>query len=53
MGAVLRGRDADLGRDLAIKVRRHWQKDPELAGICDQDALANLPADEQKPFTQL
>jgi hypothetical protein len=31
----------------------HWQKDPALAGIRDATALAELPADEQKAFTQL
>ena len=32
---------------------RHWQKDTDLAGIRDAAALAKLPADEQKAFTQL
>jgi len=32
---------------------RHWQKDADMAGIRDQAALAKLPADEQKAFTQL
>jgi serine/threonine protein kinase len=30
-----------------------WQKDSSLAGIRDAAALAKLPADEQKAFTQL
>jgi superkiller protein 3 len=30
----------------------HWQKDGDLAGIRDAAALAKLPADEQKAFTQ-
>jgi hypothetical protein len=30
-----------------------WQKFIDLAGIRDAPALANLPADEQKAFTQL
>ena len=32
---------------------RHWQQDSDLAGIRDAAALAKLPADEQKVFTQL
>jgi serine/threonine-protein kinase len=32
---------------------RHWQQDADLAGIRDATALAKLPADEQKAFTQL
>ena len=32
---------------------RHWQKDTDLAGLRDAAALAKLPADEQKTFTQL
>jgi len=32
---------------------RHWQKDTDLAGIRDKAALAKLPAQEQKAFTQL
>ena len=32
---------------------RHWQQDTDLAGIRDAAALAKLPADEQKAFTQL
>jgi len=31
----------------------HWQKDSDLAGIRDAAALAKLPAEEQKAFTQL
>ena len=31
----------------------HWQKDADLAGLRDKDALAKLPAAEQKAFTQL
>jgi len=33
--------------------RSPWQKVTDLAGIRDAAALANLPADEQKAFTQL
>ena len=31
----------------------HWQQDTDLAGIRDKAALAKLPAEEQKAFTQL
>ena len=32
---------------------RHWQQDADLDGLRDSAALAKLPADEQKAFTQL
>jgi hypothetical protein len=32
---------------------RHWQQDPDLAGLRDAAALAELTADEQKAFTQM
>ncbi len=32
---------------------QHWQQDSDLAGIRNKAALAKLPADEQKAFTQL
>jgi hypothetical protein len=31
----------------------HWQKDTDLAGVREKDALAKLPAEEQKAFRQL
>src|SRR5262249_8995339 len=31
----------------------HWQKDPDLASLRDQAALAKLPAQEQKAFARL
>jgi tetratricopeptide (TPR) repeat protein len=31
----------------------HWQKDPDLAGIRDSDALAKLPAEERTACAQL
>jgi formylglycine-generating enzyme required for sulfatase activity len=36
-----------------LETLRHWQQDRDLAGIRDATALARLPADEQKAFTQL
>jgi tetratricopeptide (TPR) repeat protein len=35
------------------KQMRHWQQDPDLAGLRDATALAKLSAEEQKAFTQL
>ena len=45
------GKPAD--RAEVQQTMRHWQKDTDLAGIRDAAALAKLPADEQKAFTQL
>ena len=39
-------------RPIIVQVLSHWQKDTDLAGIRDAAALAKLPADEQKAFTQ-
>jgi hypothetical protein len=40
-------------RPAIVKTLSHWQQDTDLAGIRDAAALARLPADEQKAFTQL
>ena len=32
---------------------RHWQKDPDLAGIRDQEALAKLPPEERAAYERL
>ena len=40
-------------RPAIVKTLRHWQQDPDLAGLRDPAALARIPADEQKAFTQL
>jgi tetratricopeptide (TPR) repeat protein len=45
------GKPAD--RAAAQQTLRHWQQDTDLAGLRDQAALANLPAEEQKAFAQL
>jgi tetratricopeptide (TPR) repeat protein/serine/threonine protein kinase len=37
----------------ARAVLGHWQKDPDLAGLRDKEALDKLPAQEQKAFAQL
>lgn len=40
-------------RPFIVQALTHWQKDADLAGIRDKAALAKLPAQEQKAFTQL
>jgi hypothetical protein len=35
------------------KSLRHWQGDPDLAGLRDQPAVARLPAEEQKACRKL
>jgi tetratricopeptide (TPR) repeat protein len=45
------GKPAD--RAAVRQAMRHWRGDADLAGIRDKDALARLPADEQKGCTQL
>jgi len=45
------GKPAD--RAAVQQALRHWQKDTDLAGLRDKAALAKLPADEQKAFTEL
>jgi eukaryotic-like serine/threonine-protein kinase len=37
----------------ARQALRYWQTDADLAGIRDKEALARLPAEEQKAFAQL
>ena len=45
--------DPPQSRPLIVQTLSHWQKDPDLTSIRDAAALAKLPADEQKAFTQL
>jgi tetratricopeptide (TPR) repeat protein len=40
-------------RPFIVQTLSHWQTDSDLAGIRDAQALAKLPADEQKACTQL
>jgi tetratricopeptide (TPR) repeat protein len=40
-------------RPAIVKTLRHWQQDPDLAGLRDPASLAKLPAEERKAFTQL
>ena len=56
MGAILRGRDRDLGRDLAVKVLLEDHRDrPELAGddpakwAAARDAAQRLRAPRRRP----
>ena len=42
-----------LDRAAVAGVMTHWQQDLDAASIREATALANLPADEQKAFTQL
>jgi tetratricopeptide (TPR) repeat protein len=44
--------DGKVGRSLA-QILQHWQQDRDLAGLRDATALAQLPAEEQKAWTQL
>jgi tetratricopeptide (TPR) repeat protein len=47
--------DADTPADRARRLRmlRHWQHDPDLAGLRDAPELAKLPADEQEAWRKL
>ncbi len=40
-------------RLVIVRTLWQWQRDSDLAGIRDKAALAKLPAEEQKAFTQL
>jgi eukaryotic-like serine/threonine-protein kinase len=40
-------------RTTIVKSLSHWQKDANLAGLRDKEALAKLSAEEQKAFAQL
>ncbi|HEV8062958.1 MAG TPA: hypothetical protein VGP68_23965 [Gemmataceae bacterium] len=40
-------------RPTIVNTLSHWQKEADLAGIRDEVALAELPADERAAFTQL
>jgi tetratricopeptide (TPR) repeat protein len=40
-------------RTAIVETLSHWQQDSDLAGLRDADALAKLPAEEQKEFSQL
>jgi tetratricopeptide (TPR) repeat protein len=54
---ALRGQQLETGQSadrVAVQqALRHWQQDRDLAGLRDAAALARLPAEEQKAFTQL
>jgi serine/threonine-protein kinase len=40
-------------RPVIVRALGHWQQDTNLAGLRDAEALARLPADEQKAWIQL
>jgi tetratricopeptide (TPR) repeat protein len=44
---------APQARPLVQRTLRHWQKDPDLAGLRDQDALAQLPQDQRQAWGRL
>ncbi len=54
---ALRGKQLESGKPAdraeVQQALRHWQQDTDLAEIRDAAALAKLPAEEQKAFTQL
>jgi hypothetical protein len=39
--------------DEARKKLRHWQQDPDLAGVRDKEALAKLPEAEREAWRKL
>jgi tetratricopeptide (TPR) repeat protein/tRNA A-37 threonylcarbamoyl transferase component Bud32 len=39
-------------RQVALQTLRHWRKDPDLAGVRDQEALAKLPEAERKEWAK-
>jgi serine/threonine-protein kinase len=40
-------------RAAAVKTLRHWQTDPDLAGVRDKEALATLPETEREAWRML
>jgi tetratricopeptide (TPR) repeat protein len=40
-------------REVVARTLRHWQKDPDLAGIRDDEELARLPEGERTAFKRL
>jgi hypothetical protein len=38
---------------VAQRTLRHWQRDADLAGVRDKEALAGLPADERAQWDKL
>jgi hypothetical protein len=41
------------GRPTVVSQMRHWQTDPDLAGVRDPESLDKLPDDERKAWRQL
>ena len=40
-------------RAAAVQALRHWQTDPDLAGLRDKESLATLPEAEQEAWRKL
>src|ERR1700730_9914397 len=40
-------------RAAAVQALRHWQTDPDLAGVRDKEPLATLPEPEQEAWRKL
>jgi tetratricopeptide (TPR) repeat protein len=40
-------------RDALVRLLTHWRRDPDFAGVRDEDALARLPAEEQAAWRHL
>jgi hypothetical protein len=36
-----------------VRTLAHWQRDPDLAGVRDTDALKQLPEDEREAWRKL
>jgi hypothetical protein len=47
------GGDLPPGRAEALKALRHWRQDPDLAGVRDESALAQLPEAERPAWRKL
>jgi hypothetical protein len=45
--------DPTADRAAGQQALRHWQKDPDLAGIRDQEGLATLPSEERAACAKL
>jgi hypothetical protein len=49
---ALKSRDPK-DRQPVLTQLRHWLVDPDLAGVCHEEALAKLPEAEQEPWRKL
>jgi tetratricopeptide (TPR) repeat protein len=51
--AQLRAKDTPKEQTQVRQTLQHWQKDPDLAGVRDEKALAKLPEEERKAWQKL